>query len=135
MRRRYRGPTLVLETEFEAPRGTGRLVDCMRLWGSHPRVERVVEGVRGEVPMLMRFVPRFDSGRVIPEERRAPDNPCARPAVGPGHTDLIQGLYDAHRTGPQRSRGEVPELAIASPIATEQLGTFQLPAANRSASA
>jgi len=48
--------------------------------------------------------------------------------VGPGHTDLIQGLYDAHRTG-------VPVLAIASPIATEQLGTFQLPAANRSASA
>jgi hypothetical protein len=71
MRRRYRGPTLVLETEFEAPRGTARLVDCMRLRGSHPRVERVVEGVRGEVPMLMRFVPRFDSGRVIPEERRA----------------------------------------------------------------
>jgi pyruvate dehydrogenase (quinone) len=48
--------------------------------------------------------------------------------VGPGHTDLIQGLYDAHRSG-------VPVLAIASPIATEQFGIFQLPAANRSASA
>src|SRR5262245_56232404 len=35
---------------------------------------------------------------------------------GPGNTHLIQGLYDAHRSG-------VPVLAIASHIPTEQIGT------------
>ena len=35
---------------------------------------------------------------------------------GPGNTHLIQGLYDAHRSG-------VPVLALASHIPTEQIGT------------
>jgi pyruvate dehydrogenase (quinone) len=35
---------------------------------------------------------------------------------GPGNTHLIQGLYDAHRTG-------APVLAIASHISPEQIGT------------
>jgi GH15 family glucan-1,4-alpha-glucosidase len=65
-RRRYRGPTLVLETEFETTRGIARLLDCMPPRGSHPRIVRVVEGVCGEVAMLMRFVPRFEYGRVRP---------------------------------------------------------------------
>jgi GH15 family glucan-1,4-alpha-glucosidase len=65
-RRRYRGPTLVLETEFETAHGAVRLVDCMPPRGSHARIVRVVEGVRGEVPMRMRFRPRFDYGRVRP---------------------------------------------------------------------
>jgi GH15 family glucan-1,4-alpha-glucosidase len=65
-RRRYRGPTLVLETEFETTRGIARLLDCMPPRGSHPRIVRVVEGVRGEVAMRMRFVPRFEYGRVRP---------------------------------------------------------------------
>jgi len=37
-------------------------------------------------------------------------------SCGPGNTHLIQGLYDAHRTG-------APVLAIASHIPTEQIGT------------
>ena len=37
-------------------------------------------------------------------------------SCGPGNTHLIQGLYDAHRSG-------VPVLAIASHIPTEQIGT------------
>jgi GH15 family glucan-1,4-alpha-glucosidase len=86
MRRRYRGPTLVLETEFEAPRGTARLVDCMPLRGSHPRVVRVVEGVRGEVAMLMRFVPRFDYGRVRPWVSREGD--AIRAVAGPDALEL-----------------------------------------------
>src|ERR1700730_16438069 len=31
-RRRYRDRTLVLETDFETPRGAVRIVDCMSLW-------------------------------------------------------------------------------------------------------
>jgi pyruvate dehydrogenase (quinone) len=37
-------------------------------------------------------------------------------SCGPGNTHLIQGLYDAHRSG-------APVLAIASQIPTEQIGT------------
>jgi pyruvate dehydrogenase (quinone) len=37
-------------------------------------------------------------------------------SCGPGNTHLIQGLYDAHRTG-------APVLAVASHIPTEQIGT------------
>lgn len=45
--------------------------------GSHPRIVRVVEGVRGEVPMRMRFTPRFDYGRVRPWVIRAGEAICA----------------------------------------------------------
>src|SRR4029453_8128180 len=48
VRRRYRGPTLVLETEVETAQGAARLVDCMPPRGSHPRIVRVVGGVGGE---------------------------------------------------------------------------------------
>ncbi|HKA62226.1 MAG TPA: glycoside hydrolase family 15 protein [Methylomirabilota bacterium] len=85
-RRRYRGPTLVLETEFETAHGAARLVDCMPPRGSHARIVRVVEGVRGEVPMRMRFRPRFDYGRVRPWVSRGSDVICA--AVGPDALEL-----------------------------------------------
>src|SRR5712691_6012454 len=42
--RRYRGETLVLETEFHAPDGVVRLVDCMSRRSDHASVVRVVEG-------------------------------------------------------------------------------------------
>jgi GH15 family glucan-1,4-alpha-glucosidase len=85
-RRRYRGPTLVLETEFETARGTARVVDCMPPRGSHPRIVRVVEGVRGEVPMRMRFAPRFDYGRVRPWVSREGDTTAA--IAGPDALEL-----------------------------------------------
>jgi GH15 family glucan-1,4-alpha-glucosidase len=49
--RRYRPSTLVLETEFETADGVVRIIDCMALRVSHPRIIRVVEGVRGTVLM------------------------------------------------------------------------------------
>ena len=42
--RRYRGSTLVLETEFETADGAVRVVDCMPSRTSHARLVRVVEG-------------------------------------------------------------------------------------------
>src|SRR5438445_2634546 len=64
--RRYRGDTLVLETEFRTDDGTVRLLDCMPLRGRTPDVIRLVEGVVGRVPMRMELVIRFDYGRVVP---------------------------------------------------------------------
>jgi len=85
-RRRYRGPTLVLETELETSGGVVRLVDGMPLRSSYPRIVRVVEGVRGEVSMRMRFVPRFDYGRVRPWVSRVDGAVCA--IAGPEALEL-----------------------------------------------
>jgi GH15 family glucan-1,4-alpha-glucosidase len=69
--RRYRGDTLILETEFETAEGCVRLVDCMPLRDEFPDVVRIVEGVRGRVDMEMSLVIRFDYGRIVPWVQRA----------------------------------------------------------------
>ncbi len=65
-RRRYRDETLVLETEFETADGVVRLIDFMPPRGDAPDVVRIVEGVRGRVPMTMNLRLRFDYGHVVP---------------------------------------------------------------------
>jgi GH15 family glucan-1,4-alpha-glucosidase len=64
--RRYRGASLVLETEFETPSGTVRLIDCMPPRDRTPDVLRIVEGLQGEVRMQMELVIRFDYGSIVP---------------------------------------------------------------------
>ncbi|HXQ61708.1 MAG TPA: glycoside hydrolase family 15 protein [Acidimicrobiales bacterium] len=70
-RRRYRGDTLVLETEFKTPEGVARLVDCMPIREDHPQVVRVVEGVSGRVDFRMQLAMRFGYGSVLPWVRRS----------------------------------------------------------------
>jgi GH15 family glucan-1,4-alpha-glucosidase len=70
VRRRYRGDTLILETEFETGDGVVRLVDFMPPRLADPDVVRIVEGVRGRVPMRMELRIRFDYGRLTPWVRR-----------------------------------------------------------------
>jgi len=70
VRRRYRGDTLVLETEMDTDEGTVRLIDFMPPRGDAPDVVRIVEGVRGRVPMRMELRLRFDYGHIIPWVRR-----------------------------------------------------------------
>jgi GH15 family glucan-1,4-alpha-glucosidase len=70
VRRRYRGDTLVLETEFETATGVVRVVDCMPPRHGPPQVVRVVEGVHGEVDMTMELVMRFGYGRSVPWVRQ-----------------------------------------------------------------
>ena len=65
-KRRYRGDTLVLETEFATPGGVVRLIDCMPIREDNPQVVRVVEGVSGSVDMRMDLSMRFSYGSVIP---------------------------------------------------------------------
>jgi GH15 family glucan-1,4-alpha-glucosidase len=65
-RRHYREDTLVLETEFETEEGTVRLVDFMPPRDRHLDLIRIVEGVRGKVPMRMQLVMRFDYGITVP---------------------------------------------------------------------
>src|ERR1700736_1047967 len=69
--RRYRGETLILETEIETARGAVRLIDFMPPRGENPDIVRIVEGIRGEVAMQMELIVRFDYGRTIPWVRTA----------------------------------------------------------------
>ena len=68
-RRRYRGETLVLETDFDTAEGSIRLVDFMPPRGKATHVVRLVEGVRGRVRAKMDLRPRFDYGRTRPQLR------------------------------------------------------------------
>ncbi len=67
--RRYRGDTLVLETDFETADGAVRLIDFMPPRTREPDVARIVEGVRGRVRMRMELVLRFDYGSIAPWTR------------------------------------------------------------------
>jgi GH15 family glucan-1,4-alpha-glucosidase len=68
--RRYRGHTLILETDFETAGGTVRVVDCMPLAKDRCDIVRHVECLSGEVEMRMELVIRFDYGHVVPWVRR-----------------------------------------------------------------
>ena len=69
-RRRYRGDTLVLETEHDVDGGTIRVIDCMPPRTAAPDLVRIVEGVRGRVPVRSELAIRFDYGSVVPWVRR-----------------------------------------------------------------
>jgi GH15 family glucan-1,4-alpha-glucosidase len=68
--RRYRPGSLVLESDFETPEGAVRIIDAMPVRARAPDVVRVVEGLRGRVPVRMELVIRFDYGSAIPWVRR-----------------------------------------------------------------
>jgi GH15 family glucan-1,4-alpha-glucosidase len=68
--RKYRGRSLVLETEFRTSSGVARVVDCMPPRDSTVDVARIVEGVEGEVRMQMELIIRFDYGSIVPWVRR-----------------------------------------------------------------
>jgi GH15 family glucan-1,4-alpha-glucosidase len=84
--RRYRPHTLVLETDFETADGVARLTDCMPLNSTHPRVVRVVEGIRGTVAMELFMSPRFDYGETRPWVHKIGD--AVEAGAGPDAVEL-----------------------------------------------
>src|ERR1700752_5238544 len=54
--RRYRGETLILETEIATASGTVRLIDFRPPRGRTPDIIRIVEGLDGEVVMKMELI-------------------------------------------------------------------------------
>ena len=100
--RRYRPSTLVLETDFETADGVARIIDCMALRVSHPRYVRVVEGVRGTVPMSRSAQPavRLRQDRAV-DQRQGEGGERRGGARGAG----AAGRRTDHDTGaPVRSR-------------------------------
>ncbi len=89
-RRRYRGETMILETEWETSGGAVRVIDFMPPRGEAPDVVRIVEGVSGQVEMETTLRVRFDYGSIVPWVRRihdglrmiaGPDSLCLRTPI------------------------------------------------------
>jgi GH15 family glucan-1,4-alpha-glucosidase len=69
--RRYQGPTLILETEWQAVGGTVKVIDFMPpRQDEAPVLIRIVAGVTGAVQMECVWRLRFDYGKVLPWVRR-----------------------------------------------------------------
>ena len=64
--RRYRGDTLILETEWTGEGGTVRVLDFMPERGEAPDVVRIVECLEGAVEMKSELRLRFGYGDVVP---------------------------------------------------------------------
>jgi GH15 family glucan-1,4-alpha-glucosidase len=64
--RRYRDHTLILETVFENDEGAVKLIDFMPIRERNSDVVRIVEGIRGKLPLRMELSLRFDYGRTVP---------------------------------------------------------------------
>ncbi len=104
-RRRYRGDTLILETEFETAEGVVRLIDFMPPRGEAPDLIRIVEGVRGRVPMHLELILRFDYGSIVPWVLRTDDGLTA--TAGPDMIRMVMGspFHDANMSTVGRLRG------------------------------
>jgi GH15 family glucan-1,4-alpha-glucosidase len=90
-RRRYRGDSMILESEWDTADGTVRVIDFMPERGQAPDIVRIVEGVSGRVEMEMWLRLRFDYGRITPWVRKiegdlraiaGPDSVWLRGSVG-----------------------------------------------------
>jgi GH15 family glucan-1,4-alpha-glucosidase len=109
--RRYRPGTLVLETAFETDTGAVRVVDFMppRADGP-PRLMRIVEGVRGRVPMQMRLMVRPDYAAITPWHERTVDGvvatagPDAFRLSTPVPLDMADGVVTTHFTAAEGTR-------------------------------
>jgi len=89
-RRRYRDQTMILETDFETSSGSVRLIDCMPLWPGRTDLVRIVEGLRGHVPMRMELIIRCGYGAVIPWVRRVDGALLA--TAGPDSLEVRTGV-------------------------------------------
>jgi GH15 family glucan-1,4-alpha-glucosidase len=80
--RRYRGDTLILETEFATADGVVALIDFMPLRGVTADLVRLVVGKQGTVKMCCDLVIRFDYGATVPWVTREADG-ALRAIAGP----------------------------------------------------
>jgi GH15 family glucan-1,4-alpha-glucosidase len=94
VRRRYRPETLILESEFVTDSGAVTVIDCMPHRTRLPVLVRSVEGKRGQVPMHLELILRFDYGSIVPWVRRTPHGIQA--IAGP---DMVQICSDVPLAG------------------------------------
>jgi GH15 family glucan-1,4-alpha-glucosidase len=96
-RRRYRGDSMILETEWETTAGSVRIIDFMPPKGEASDVVRIVEGISGRVEMQTTLRVRFDYGSIVPWARRVhgvlrmvagPDSVCIHSPIALKASDL-----------------------------------------------
>lgn len=92
--RRYRDGTLILETEWDLPEGTVRVIDLMPPRGDQADLVRIVEGVSGNVPMATELRLRFDYGNVVPWITQ--DGAALRAVAGPDSVRLDTAVEVTH---------------------------------------
>ena len=68
--RRYRGDSLILETDFHTSEGAVRYIDFMPPRGTNPDIVRIIEGLDGKVTIQMELIIRFDYGSIVPWVRK-----------------------------------------------------------------
>jgi GH15 family glucan-1,4-alpha-glucosidase len=68
--RRYKGDTLVLETEHRTGEGVVTVTDFMPVRAGTPNLVRLVEGKSGRVAMHTEIIIRFDYGSAVPWVQR-----------------------------------------------------------------
>ena len=94
--RRYRGNTLILETQFDTATGGVTLIDFMPLrFSGTSHLVRIVRGRHGRVQMNTEFVLRFDYGSIVPWITRLDDHSfqaIAGPRRSRSHTVVSRGL-------------------------------------------
>ena len=95
--RRYRGDTLVLETEHETADGLVTVIDFMPLRGTNSDVVRIVTGCRGRVRMRSDLVLRFGYGASVPWVTRLADG-TLRAIAGPDMV-LLRSSVPHHGEG------------------------------------
>ena len=95
--RRYRPNTLILETEFHSSEGKVTLIDFMPVRERHPRIIRIVKGVRGVVRMHMNLVIRFDYGLTVPWVTRGRADSLL--AVAGPHCLILRSTVPVHGEG------------------------------------
>jgi GH15 family glucan-1,4-alpha-glucosidase len=82
--RRYRGDTLILETELESAEGAATLIEFMPPRGEASDLVRIVCGRRGQLRMRTELIVRFDYGSLVPWVSRAPaEEDTLRAVCGP----------------------------------------------------
>ncbi|RKT26491.1 GH15 family glucan-1,4-alpha-glucosidase [Paraburkholderia sp. RAU2J] len=86
--RRYRGETLILETDFETAEGAVTLIDFMPPGNGWSEMVRIVVGKRGTVRMKMELVLRFDYGFSIPWVDKLKHDSGIKAIVGPDNAVL-----------------------------------------------
>ena len=111
--RHYRPGTLILETEFETSFGAARIIDFMPP-GAHSLV-RIVEGVRGNVPMRMELAVRFEYGTVVPWVTRSEHG-----------LTLVAGPDAVHLTTPVPTVAEGPTTTTQFVVRPGQRVSFTL---------
>ena len=97
--RRYRGDTMILETQFETDEGSVVVIDFMPLRDERSNIVRTVVGKRGRVAMKTEIVFRFDYGSIVPWVSRLDDG-TLRAIAGPDMIVIRSGveLHGAHLT-------------------------------------